>query len=126
MLWPRGGRVPQQTKAGRAIKPDQGASNLAGAAFAGVAFATTAFAPVAYKGFAGAALGYQPSKAGTAFAGAAFAGDIRDFDPNIDVRTFAFASGPMHWLAQNAFRVRSLEIRADLFHSQYLVRLLGR
>ena len=29
MLWPRGGRVPQQTKAGRAIKPGQGASNLA-------------------------------------------------------------------------------------------------
>ena len=29
MLWPRGGHVPQQTKAGRAIKPGQGASNLA-------------------------------------------------------------------------------------------------
>ena len=29
MLWLRGGRVPQQTKAGRAIKPGQGASNLA-------------------------------------------------------------------------------------------------
>ena len=29
MLWPLGGRVPQQTKAGRAIKPGQGASNLA-------------------------------------------------------------------------------------------------
>eukprot|EP01046_Picozoa_sp_COSAG06_P012558 COSAG06_NODE_741_length_12661_cov_24.506607_10_plen_74_part_00 len=28
-LWPRGGRAPQQTKAGRAIKPGQGASNLA-------------------------------------------------------------------------------------------------
>eukprot|EP01046_Picozoa_sp_COSAG06_P022528 COSAG06_NODE_1751_length_8472_cov_19.492774_6_plen_128_part_00 len=29
MLRPRGGHVPQQTKAGRAIKPGQGASNLA-------------------------------------------------------------------------------------------------
>jgi hypothetical protein len=29
MLWPRGGHVPQRTKAGRAIKPGQGASNLA-------------------------------------------------------------------------------------------------
>jgi hypothetical protein len=29
MLWPRGGHVPQQTKAGWAIKPGQGASNLA-------------------------------------------------------------------------------------------------
>ena len=29
MLWPRGGHVPQQTKAGRAIKPGQGASSPA-------------------------------------------------------------------------------------------------